>query len=136
MSVRSAHTSPQYTYMSDFDFQSLNLGLNQELIELNLFHYALAKFSVQEFEEAGITAEDRYLIEFMADQEVGHATVINDMLQLKGAKQCKVSFVRMLCPIACSLAPAVSVPLQDRARVDRLLREAHALGRVRHVRLP
>jgi hypothetical protein len=84
--------TPSYTYMSDFDFQSLNLALNQEWIELDLFHHALAKFSVAEFEEAGITAEDRYLIEYMADQEVGHATVIQDMLQMQGAKQCKYQY--------------------------------------------
>jgi hypothetical protein len=81
--------TPLYTYMSDFDFQSLNLALKQEWIELDLFRHALAKFSVAEFEEAGITAEDRYLIEYMADQEVGHAAVIQDMLQNQGAKQCK-----------------------------------------------
>lgn len=56
------------------------LALHQEYIELDLFHYGLAKFSVDEFEAAGLDAEDRYLIEFMADQEVGHATLISNML--------------------------------------------------------
>jgi hypothetical protein len=69
-----------------------NLGLNQEWIELDLFHHALAKFSVEEFEAAGITAEDRFLIEYMADQEVGHATLIQNMLQGKGAKPCNYSY--------------------------------------------
>lgn len=31
--------------VSNFDFQSLNLALNQELIELDLFHNGLAKVS-------------------------------------------------------------------------------------------
>jgi hypothetical protein len=39
------------------------------------FHHGLAQFSAKEFEEAGLSAEDRYLIQFMADQEVSHATV-------------------------------------------------------------
>ncbi|EIN11710.1 Rds1 protein [Punctularia strigosozonata HHB-11173 SS5] len=85
-------TPPEYVYMSDFDFQSLNLGLNQEWIELDLFHHALAKFSVEEFEEAGLNAEDRFLLEYMADQEVGHATLIQNMLQGKGAKPCNYTY--------------------------------------------
>jgi len=37
-------------------------------------------FSDEEFEASGITAADRFLLEFMADQEVGHATLISHML--------------------------------------------------------
>jgi hypothetical protein len=66
--------------VSDFDFQSLNLALNQEYIELDLFHHGLAQFSVEEFEKAGLNAEDRFLIEFMADQEQGHAEMITNIL--------------------------------------------------------
>lgn len=60
---------PSYTPMSDYDFQSLNLALNQEWIELDLFHYALARFSPEEFEAAGIDAEQQHLIEYMGNQE-------------------------------------------------------------------
>ncbi|EED78386.1 predicted protein [Postia placenta Mad-698-R] len=84
---------PVYQPLSDFDYQSLNLALNQELIELDLFHHGLARFSVQEFEDANITAADRYLIEFMADQEVGHATLISNMLGPNNAsKSCNYSY--------------------------------------------
>ncbi|KAL1689700.1 ferritin-like domain-containing protein [Schizophyllum commune] len=83
---------PQYVYYSDFDFQSLNLALNQEWIELDLFHYGLAKFSDDEFDEAGIDAEQRYLLQFMAEQEVGHATLIQTLLQGNGAKQCNYTY--------------------------------------------
>lgn len=54
--------------------------MNQEWIELDLFHHALAQFSVGEFEAAGLNAADRFLIEFMADQEVGHATMLTNIL--------------------------------------------------------
>lgn len=74
------NSTPTYKPMSDFDFQSLNLGLHQELIELDLFHYGLARFSSQDFEDAGLTPSDQYLIEFMADQEVGHATIFENFL--------------------------------------------------------
>lgn len=74
------NSTPTYKPMSDFDFQSLNLGLHQELIELDLFHYGLAQFSSQDFEDAGLTPSDQYLIEFMADQEVGHATIFENFL--------------------------------------------------------
>ncbi|TRM66844.1 ferritin-like domain-containing protein [Schizophyllum amplum] len=83
---------PQYVFYSDFDFQSLNLALNQEWIELDLFHHGLAMFSDEEFDEAGIDAEQRYLLQFMAEQEVGHATLIQTMLQGKGAKQCNYTY--------------------------------------------
>ncbi|KAJ7891373.1 Rds1 protein [Mycena olivaceomarginata] len=48
-------TPPVYSPMSDFDFQSMNLAFD-------LFHHGLAQFSVEEFEAAGIDAEDRFLI--------------------------------------------------------------------------
>ena len=65
------------------------MALNQEWIELDLFHYGLARFSVDEFEAAGLNAEDRFLIEFMADQEVGHAQLLTNILGPKrAAKQC------------------------------------------------
>ncbi|KAF9552296.1 Rds1 protein [Agrocybe pediades] len=80
---------PYYHPLSDFDFQSINLALNQEWIELDLFHHGLAKFSVEEFEAAGLNAEDRYLIQFMAEQEVGHAMLLTNILgPERAAKQC------------------------------------------------
>ncbi|BGP30723.1 conserved fungal protein [Rhodotorula toruloides] len=80
---------PTYQVESNFDFQSLNLALNQELIELDLFHNMLARFSTQDFEAAGLTADDRFLIEHMADQEIGHAIAVTNMLGVdRAAKQC------------------------------------------------
>ncbi|KAF8909800.1 Rds1 protein [Gymnopilus junonius] len=81
-------STPIYRPLSQFDFQSLNLALNQEYIELDLFHYGLAKFSVADFEAVGLTAEDRHLIEFMADQELGHAILVSNILGERAAKQC------------------------------------------------
>ncbi|KAJ6526460.1 Rds1 protein [Mycena capillaripes] len=80
--------------MSDFDFQSMNLALNQEYIELDLFHHGLAQFSVEEFDAAGIDAADRFLIEFMADQEVGHATMLTNILgrESTAAKPCNYTY--------------------------------------------
>jgi len=79
---------PLYHPLSDFDYESLSLALYQELIELDLFHYGLAAFSAEEFEAAGLTASDRYLIEFMADQEIGHATLIRNMLGANAPQAC------------------------------------------------
>jgi len=84
--------SPSYHISSRFDFQSVNLALNQEWIELDLFHHGLAQFSAKEFEEAGLDAEDRFLIQFMADQEVSHATVLSNMLGPRAAKQCQYRY--------------------------------------------
>jgi len=73
---------------SDFDFQSVALGLHQEYIELDLFNHGLAKFSTQDFEEAGLTAEDRAFIAFMATQEQDHATLLTNMLGERAPRQC------------------------------------------------
>ncbi|GAA6019459.1 hypothetical protein JCM10207_001396 [Rhodosporidiobolus poonsookiae] len=84
---------PQYGPLSNFDFQSLNLALNQELIELDLFHNALARFSEADWAAAGLTADDRTLAQHMADQEVGHAVAITNMLGVdRAAKQCVYSY--------------------------------------------
>ncbi|KAF7983784.1 hypothetical protein HWV62_19001 [Athelia sp. TMB] len=88
----AADPPPVYAPASDFDFQSLNLALNQEWIELDLFHYGLAKFSAADFEAAGVTPAYQFLIEFMADQEVGHATLLSNILQGKGAKRCTYTY--------------------------------------------
>jgi hypothetical protein len=73
-------TEPVYRVQSDFDYESILLGLYQEWIELDLFHNILATFSEEEFTAAGLTPSDRFLIEFMADQESGHATLLSNLL--------------------------------------------------------
>ncbi|KAI9061753.1 Rds1 protein [Trametes sanguinea] len=87
------NATPIYRPLSQFDFHSLSLALYQEYIELDLFHHGLAKFSVEEFEAAGINAEDRFLIEFMADQEVGHARMLSNIIGPEiAAKQCTYNY--------------------------------------------
>jgi hypothetical protein len=66
--------------------------LYQEWIELDLFHNGLATFSEQDFQDAGLTAEDRHLIEFMADQEVGHATLLSNILGPAAPPQCTYNY--------------------------------------------
>ena len=89
-------TPPFYHPLSDFDFQSLvrltclshrstdittqNLALNQQLLELDLFHFGLATFTVQDFEDVQIFEADRFLIQFLADQKVSHATLLSNMI--------------------------------------------------------
>ncbi|MCJ1365375.1 hypothetical protein MMC16_004496 [Acarospora aff. strigata] len=85
-------TEPVYNVRSDFDYQSLALALYQEWIELDLFHDGLARFSVEEFEAAGLTAEDRFLIEFMANQEVGHSTLLSNILGAQAPVQCTYNY--------------------------------------------
>lgn len=88
-------SAPVYRVQSDFDYQSIALGLYQEYIELDLFHYGLATYSVEEFEAAGLNSEDRFLLEFMADQEVGHATLLTNMLGDNAPKQCTYNYPSM-----------------------------------------
>ena len=72
--------TPTYQVKSDYDYQSLNLGLHQELIELDLFHHGLALFSADDFQNAGIGPEEQYLLQFMAEQEEGHAQLVANMM--------------------------------------------------------
>lgn len=63
-------TKPDYAPKSSFDRQSLNLGLLQEMIELDLFYYLLANFKSEDWQAAGLTEDDRTLTQHMANQEV------------------------------------------------------------------
>lgn len=85
-------TEPYYHPLSDFDYQSLTLALYQEWIELDLFNNGLATFSNDDFEAAGLTAEDRYLISFMANQEIGHATLLSNILGAAAPPQCTYNY--------------------------------------------
>ncbi|KAM0242116.1 hypothetical protein ACHAP5_007353 [Fusarium lateritium] len=85
-------SAPVYRVQSDFDYQSLALALYQEWIELDLFRWGLATFSKEEFDSYGINEEDRFLIEYMARQEIGHATVISHMLGPEAPKQCTYNY--------------------------------------------
>ncbi|ROT43574.1 hypothetical protein SODALDRAFT_267625 [Sodiomyces alkalinus F11] len=83
---------PVYRVASDFDYQSLALALYHEWIELDLFHWGLARFPESEFEANKLTAEDRYLLQFMAEQEVGHATILTNMLGPQAPRQCTYNY--------------------------------------------
>jgi hypothetical protein len=85
-------TEPRYMVESDFDYESITLGLYQEWIELDLFNNGLAIFSDEDFIAAGLTAEDRSLIAFMAQQEQGHATLLSNMLGHTAPPQCTYNY--------------------------------------------
>ena len=85
-------TEPIYKPRSDFDYESFALALYQEWIELDLFNNGLATFSDKDFEDAGLTAEDRALVAFMANQEVGHATLITNILGAEAPVQCTYNY--------------------------------------------
>jgi hypothetical protein len=83
---------PIYHPLSDFDYESLNLVVHQEYIELDLFEYGLKNFSAQDFKQAGLDQADRDLIQFMADQEVGHAEMVSNMLGEGAPKRCEYQY--------------------------------------------
>jgi hypothetical protein len=90
--IKTNGTEPYYHPLSDFDYESFTLALYQEWIELDLFNNGLATFSEQDFLDAGLTAEDRYLIQFMAEQEVGHATLLSNILGPAAPPQCTYNY--------------------------------------------
>ncbi|KAL2357350.1 ferritin-like domain-containing protein [Cryomyces antarcticus] len=85
-------TLPRYMVESDFDYESITLGLYQEWIELDLFNNGLATFTEADFIDAGLTSEDMELIRFMAVQETGHATLLTNMLGETAPPQCTYNY--------------------------------------------
>lgn len=81
-----------YSFIEADRTRNQALVLYAEYIELDLFYDGLARFSEAEFTAAGLTAEDRYLIQFMAEQEIGHATLITNILGAKAPKQCTYNY--------------------------------------------
>ncbi|KAI8817901.1 Rds1 protein [Fimicolochytrium jonesii] len=74
------------------DFDRLNLGLNFELLELELFNLGIDIFVPKEWEDAGYGASFVDDLKFMRDQEVQHAAVLQQILKGKGAKPCEYQF--------------------------------------------
>ncbi|KAJ5160064.1 Protein rds1 [Penicillium canariense] len=85
-------STPVYNARSDFDYESLALALYQEWIELDLFQDGLKRFSASDFQAAGLSSADRDLIAFMAEQEVGHATMISNILGAQAPQQCSYNY--------------------------------------------
>jgi len=92
--MKNTSTAPYPTYraLSNFDYASFNLGLHQEYIELDLFNYGLARFSAEEFADAGMSAQDTSLLRYMAQQETGHAQLLTDILGPGAAKSCTYNY--------------------------------------------
>ncbi|KAJ3482107.1 hypothetical protein NLI96_g7203 [Meripilus lineatus] len=86
--------TPVYQPLSPFDYQSFILGLNQEYLEFALFQDALNTFSDEQFAAAGFTPNDQYLVQYMLEQEVGHITLIQNILggPDNAPKACNYSF--------------------------------------------
>ena len=80
-------------------------ALYQEYIELDLFNYGLKRFSDAEFEEAGVTADYRSIIQYMANQETGHAQLVTNVSLFPTSKllRCRSGHVLidMSLPISC-----------------------------------
>ncbi|KAK5661613.1 hypothetical protein OQA88_9713 [Cercophora sp. LCS_1] len=85
-------SAPVYRVLTDFDYQSIAVALYQEWIELDLFHWGLATFSDSDFQAAGLGPYDRYLLQFMAEQEVGHATLLSNILGPSAPSQCTYNY--------------------------------------------
>ncbi|CAG7928918.1 unnamed protein product [Penicillium olsonii] len=81
-------STPVYNARSDFDYESLALALYQEWMEYDLFLDGLRLFNESDFQAAGLSSSDRELIQFMAQQELGHVTMLSNILGLRAPQQC------------------------------------------------
>lgn len=85
-------TAPVYRPMSDFDYPSCALALYQTYAELALFRYGLQKFSDDDFAALRLNSSDRCLLQSMAQQLLGHATVMSNMLGPEAPVQCSYNY--------------------------------------------
>ncbi|KAK9370361.1 ferritin-like domain-containing protein [Lipomyces kononenkoae] len=85
-------SEPNYHPLSDYDYQSLLLVLYQENMEANLFESGLRNFSTSDFQQVGLDANDRALIQFMAEQERGHIMLIQNILGPSAVNQCNYTY--------------------------------------------
>ncbi|KAM0790550.1 hypothetical protein ACM66B_004419 [Microbotryomycetes sp. NB124-2] len=86
-------TDPQYVPLSNFDEQSLQLALQNEWLELDLFRRILTLFGPEDFARAGLSRDDRYLLEFMSDQKIGHAIAVSNIINPdRAAKACTFQY--------------------------------------------
>ena len=91
------------------------MGLNQEFLELELFTYGLNAFSVEEFAEAGLNATDIELIAFMAEQEVGHAIMVANILGGKTMRQI-LHIQHLIALYSSGYRPAMHIRISDQQR--------------------
>lgn len=68
------------------------LALYQEWLELDLFRDGLRRFSAEDFKAAGLNKADRDLIQFMVEQEIGHATMLTNVLGAEAPQQCRYNY--------------------------------------------
>ncbi|KFH42499.1 hypothetical protein ACRE_067700 [Hapsidospora chrysogenum ATCC 11550] len=85
-------SAPVYRPMSDYDYQALSLALYQAWAELDLLRYGLAEYPQSEFYRHGLTPTDRYLLRFMAEQQVGHATLLTNVLGPGAPRPCAYNY--------------------------------------------
>ncbi|KAG8935997.1 hypothetical protein FRC02_005193 [Tulasnella sp. 418] len=84
--------NPAYRTKSEFDWQSINLALNQEYIELDMFLNYAMRWSVQDWIDAGYTANDRLLVYHFGRQEIGHAQALNRILGDNASEPCEYQY--------------------------------------------
>lgn len=84
--------NPVYQATSEFDFDSIQVGVHQEYLELDLFNYGLVRFSEKDFLDYGLSKDEIHLIRFFAQQEIGHAIVLSNMLGPDAAKPCAYNY--------------------------------------------
>ncbi|KAJ9481239.1 hypothetical protein VN97_g12254 [Penicillium thymicola] len=97
-------TLPVYMVQSDYDYESVALGVHQEYIELDLFHYGLKLFSEQDFIDAGLTAEDRNLIDNLDSKDV--ATLIVQAEAIEARQQAIFRQLLGLHPMPMMVRPS------------------------------
>ncbi|KAJ1324680.1 ferritin-like domain-containing protein [Microdochium nivale] len=85
-------SNPVYQVTADYDRQSLILALYQKWAELDFLHQGFAAYSDELFEKVGLMATDRALLQHMADQEAGHASILTKLLGGTGPTRCTYNY--------------------------------------------
>lgn len=63
-----------------------------EWLQFDLFNSGLQQFSEQDFVNAGLNAEDRFLFRWMMEQSIGHITLLTNILGPAAPDQCQYNY--------------------------------------------
>ncbi|EEP77545.1 conserved hypothetical protein [Uncinocarpus reesii 1704] len=108
-------TAPVYNVRSDYDYQSIALLLYCDWLQLDMLDTGLDQFSVQDFTQAGLTARDRSLVQFMRTEVLGHITMLSNILGQSAPTRCSYRHPFKTLPEFFDFAQKISKVIESTA---------------------
>lgn len=109
-------------------------------LQLDLFDTGLSQYSEQDFTQAGLTARDRELVQFLRGEILGHATMLTNIIGRTAPTRCSyrypfttfwefIDFTQKISKVTESLAYGFAPHLDARATAQLVLQAVAVTGR-------